>query len=102
MMNQMMSGFMMVSPLFWILIGLLVGLILAALVNEFLARRRNEQKLFQVVHGPQPQDMHHNYAQGYQPQEEGPETYQENEQQFRYPQYEEPAAQYPPATPQQK
>lgn len=103
MMNQMMSGSMMPDfSLLWILIGILVGIMLATLFNAFLASRRNEQALFQAEHGPQTQAMSHSYAQGYQPQQEVPETYQENEQQFHYPQYEEPAAQYPPAMPQQE
>jgi hypothetical protein len=96
-MNQMMPGAMMSgSFLLWILIGLLIGLLLAVLFNALLAYKRNEQRLFHIEHGPQPQDIQHSYAQGYQPRQEEPEMYQENEQQFHYPQYEEPAVQYPP------
>jgi hypothetical protein len=103
MMNQMMSGSMMPDlSLLWILIGILVGIMLAVLFNALLARRRNEQTLFQAEHGPQSQGISHDYTQGYQPLQETPETYQENEQQFRYPQYEEPAAQYPPVMPRQQ
>ena len=50
---------------------------------------------------PQPKDAYQDYQQGYQPQQLSPETYEEGEQSYPYPLYEQPQAQHPETMPLQ-
>ena len=43
---------------------------------------------------PQPRDAYEEYEQGYQPQQQPPETYQEGGQRYAYPQNEQGQTQY--------
>ncbi len=101
-MNYMMPYNMMGGiPLLWIVIGFLLGLLLVAAVTWLRARRYNEQRLHQMRSVSQLQDASHSYEQGYQLPEPPPETYQEGEYDYSYPQpqYEGPMAQYPQEQP---
>lgn len=104
-MNHMMSYDMMTGvPLLWILIGFLLGLLLAAVLTWLLAGRRNEQRFSQTQDTPQFQDSSRTYEQGYQSPELSPEMYQEGGQCYSYPQpqYEEPLTRYPQEMPLQQ
>jgi hypothetical protein len=102
MMNHMMPyGMMAGVPLFWMVIGLLLCLLLVAAVTWLLTRWRNEQRLHQMHSVSQPQDASYTYEQGYQSPGPSSETYQEGGHDYSYPQpvYEQPMAQYPQEKP---
>jgi len=105
MMNHMTSYNMMAGvPLLWIVIGILLGLLLAATLIWLLVGRHNEQRFSQTQAALQVQDSSRSYEQGYQAPESSPETYQEGGQRYAYPQpqYEQPIARYPQEMPLQQ
>jgi hypothetical protein len=105
MMNNMMPYATMNGiPLLWILIGLLLGFLLAATIFLLWERGRNAQRPSQVRDARQPQDVAHMYEQGYQPLQQVPEVYQEGGQYYSYPrsENEQPTAEYPQEMPLQQ
>lgn len=96
MMHNMMSG-MGTYPLFWIGIIVLLVLLLASICIGLLVNWLKNQRASLRHYTPQPQDSYQEYEQGYQPQQQPPETYQEGEHLYSYPQsqYEQPQVQNP-------
>ena len=93
MMPNMMSG-MGTSMFIWILLITLICLLIIGACAWFVARLMNTQKASTAQNTPQPRDAYEEYAQGYQPQQQPPETYQEGGQRYTFPQNEQGQTQY--------
>ena len=99
MMHNMMGGFGSFFIL-WMLIGMLFCIVVVGGVIWLFGHWLNKKKPPTMPYTPQPQSPYQTYEQGYQSPQPPPETYQEGEMQYRYPQhqqpqYEQPQAQYP-------
>ncbi len=82
---------------FWTMVGTLLCLLLIGACTWLVVNLLKKQRTPPMHYTPQPQDAYQDYQQGYQPQQQPPETYQEGGQHYPYPlpQYEQPQAQYP-------
>jgi hypothetical protein len=101
MMPNMMSG-MGASALFWIMVITLLCLILTVTFIWLFVAWLKKRRIPTMQDAAQPQDSYQGYEQGYQPQRQTPEIYQEGGQHYPYsPQYEQPQAQYPQVMPSQ-
>ena len=93
MMPNMMSG-MGTSMFFWIGLITLIGLLIIGTCAWLLAAWLNKKRTPTKQHTPQPRDAYEEYEQGYQPQQQPLETYQEGDQYYSYPQNEQAQTQY--------
>lgn len=84
-MNNMMSG-MGTNMIFWIVLITLICLLIIGACAWLVARLLNKQKASTTQYVPQPRDAYEEYEQGYQPQQQPPETYHEGGQSYAYPQ----------------
>jgi predicted PurR-regulated permease PerM len=87
-MNNMMPG-MGISMFFWIVLITLICLFIIGACAWLVARLLNKQKTSTTQYVPQPRDAYEEYEQGYQPQQQPPETYHEGDQSYTYPQNEQ-------------
>ncbi|MGZ3611852.1 MAG: hypothetical protein ACXVDN_08450 [Ktedonobacteraceae bacterium] len=92
-MNNMMSG-MGTNMFFWIVLITLICLLIISACAWLVARLLNKQKATSTQYVPQPRDAYEEYEQGYQPQQQSPETYQEGGQRYASPQNEQAQSQY--------
>jgi hypothetical protein len=92
-MNNMMSG-MGTNMFFWIVLITLVCLLIIGACAWFVARWLNNHKVPMTQYTPQPRDAYEEYEQGYQPQQQPPETYQEGGQRYASPQNEQGQTQH--------
>lgn len=92
-MPTMMFG-MGVYMFFWLALATLVCLLLIGISIWLVAGWLKKQRAPMVQDIPQPRDPYEGYEQGYQPQQQPAETYQEGGQRYSYPQNEHPQAQY--------
>lgn len=92
MMPTTMPG-MEASPLFWVVLGVLLFLILMATCIWLAAHWLKQRKMLAMQYTSQPKDDYEDYQQGYRAQQPLPETYEEGEQRYPYPLYEQPQAQ---------
>jgi len=79
MMCTMMLG-MDPYTLFWVTVGVPLGLILVVTCIWLCMRWLKHRKTLAVPYTPQPKDVSQDYQQGYQPQQPSPEIYEEGEQ----------------------
>jgi len=93
MMPGMMFG-MGIYMFFWLALATLVGLLFIATCIWLVAGGLKKQRTPMMQDTPQPRDTYEGYEQGYQPQQQPPETYQEGGQRYSYPQNEQAQAQY--------
>ena len=94
MMPNMMFG-METYMFFWLVLITLVCLLLIGICIWFVAGWLKKQRT-PIVHDiPQPRDAYEEYEQGYQPQQQPLETYQEGGQHYAYPQNEQGQTLYP-------
>lgn len=93
MMPNMMSG-MGTYTFFWLILATLVCLLLIGTCIWLVANWLKKQRTHMMRGIPQPRDAYEGYEQGYQPQQQPPEIYQEGGQSYSYPQNEYPQAQY--------
>jgi hypothetical protein len=93
MMPNMMSG-MGVSMFFWIVLITLICLLIIGACAWLVVRLLHKQKASATQYVPQPRDAYEEYEQGYRPQQQPPETYQEGDQRYLYPQNEQRQMQY--------
>ena len=93
MMHNMIGGFGSFFIL-WMLIGMLFCIVVVGgviwLIGHWLNKRTPT-----MPNTTQPQSPYQTYEQGYQSPQSPPETYQEGGMQYRYPQHQQPQAQYP-------
>ncbi len=87
-MNNMMSG-MGTSMSFWILLITLVCLFIIGACAWIVASWLKKHNASMTESTPQPRDAYEEYEQGYQPQQQPLEIYQEGSQSFAYPQNEQ-------------
>ncbi len=92
-MNNMMSG-MGTSMLFWIALITLICLLIIGACAWLLASWLKNHKASMTQYTPQPRDAYEEYEQGYQPQQQPPETYDEGVQRYAYPPNEQGQTQY--------
>jgi len=92
-MPNMMSG-MGTYMFFWIALLTLVCLLLIGTCIWFVASWLNKHMAAMKQYTPQPRDAYEEYEQGYQPQQQPLETYQESGQRYAYPQNEQGQMQY--------
>ena len=92
-MNNMMSG-MGTNMFFWIVLITLMCLLIIGACAWLLASRLKNHKAPMTQYTPQPRDAYEEYEQGYQPQQQPPETYQESGQSYASPQNEQGQSQY--------
>ena len=90
---NMMFG-MEASMFIWIVVITLICLLIIGVVAWIIARLLHKQKTSTTQYVAQPRDAYEEYEQGYRPQEQPLETYQEGEQRYAYPQDEQMGAQY--------
>jgi flagellar basal body-associated protein FliL len=93
MMPNMMFG-MDTYMLFWIVLVTVVCLLLIGASIWFAVNWLNKQKTPTTHYTPQPRDAYEEYEQGYQPQQQPPEIYQESGQHYSYPQNEQGQSQH--------
>ena len=93
MMPTMMFG-MGIYMFFWLALATLVCLLLIGTCIWLVAGWRKKQRTPMRQDTPQPRDAYEEYEQGYQAQQQPPESYQEGGQRYSYPQNEHPQAQY--------
>ena len=96
MMPNMMFG-METYMFFWIVLVTLISLLIIGACIWFAVSRLNKQKTSTRHYTPQPRDAYEEYEQGYQPQQQPPETYetyQESGQRYAYPQNEQGQTQH--------
>jgi hypothetical protein len=93
MMPNMMSG-MGTSMFFWIVLGTVVSLLLIGACIWFAVSWMKKHNAPTTYYTPQPRDAYEEYEQGYQPQQQPPEFYQEGDQDYSYPQHEQAQTQY--------
>ena len=93
MMPNMMFG-MDTYMFFWLVLVTLVCLLLIGICTWFVASWLKKQKTPMKQYTPQPRDAYEEYEQGYQPQQQPLETYQEGGQRYSYPQNEHEQTQY--------
>ena len=100
MMNHMTPG-MDTYFSFWLPAILLVVLLLVVTLAWLIARWLNHQRLPAAHSTSQPQDSYKGYEEGYQAQEQTPDTYKEGEERYPFPvlQDEQSQAQYPQEMP---
>jgi ABC-type nickel/cobalt efflux system permease component RcnA len=89
MMPTMMFG-MATSMFLWLVLATLLCLLLIGLGIWLVARWLKQQRMPQMQSTPQPRDAYEGYEQGYQAQEPKRPTYQEGDQLYSYPHYEQP------------
>lgn len=92
MMPTMMFG-MGIYMFFWLVLATLVCLLLISTCIWLVAGWQKKQRTPMMQDTPQPRDAYEGYEQGYQPQQQPPETYQEGGQHYSCPQNEHPQAQ---------
>ena len=92
-MNNMMSG-MGTSLFFWIVLITLICLLIIGACAWLLASWLKNHKAPMTQYTPQPRDAYEEYEQGYQPQQQPPETYHEVGQRYASPQNEQGQTQY--------
>jgi predicted PurR-regulated permease PerM len=92
-MNNMMSG-MGTSMFFWIVVITLICLLIIGTCAWLVARLLNKQRASTTQYVPQPRDAYEEYEQGYQLQQQPPETYHEGGQSYASPQNEQAQSQY--------
>jgi hypothetical protein len=102
------------DALFWIVgVSLLCLMLVVAFIWLFISWLKYRRSPATPQYPSQLQDSYQEYAQGYQPQEQTPETYEEGGQSYPAttgdhkgsplpPQYEQPEVQYPPTMPYQR
>ncbi len=93
MMPNMMPG-MGAYMFFWIALITLVCLLLIGACIWFVVSWLKKQRAPKMQGTPQPRDAYEEYEQGYQPQQQQLETYQEGGQHYSYPQNEQGQTQY--------
>lgn len=91
-MPNMMSG-MGTSLAIWLVLATLVCLLIIGTCIWLAAGWLKHQRMLRMQTIPQPRDAYEDYERGYRPQQP-PETYQEANQRYPYPQNEQPQAQY--------
>jgi hypothetical protein len=87
MMPNMMSG-MGTYMFIWIVLFTLICLLVIGACAWLLASWLKKQRTPMTQYTPQPRDAYEEYEQGYQPQQQPLETYQEGDQRYAYPQNE--------------
>ena len=92
-MPNMMSG-MDAYVFFWIVLGTVVCLLLIGACIRFVASWSKKHNAPTTHYTPQPRDAYEEYEQGYQPQQQSPETYHEGGQRYVSPQNEQAQSQY--------
>jgi hypothetical protein len=93
MMPNIMSG-MGTSMFFWIVLITLLCLLIIGACTWLVASWLKKHNAPMTQHTPQPLDAYEEYEQGYQPQQQPPETYDEGGQRYVYPQNEQGQTQY--------
>lgn len=93
MMHNMMVG-METSMFFWLVLVTLVCLLFIGTCIWLVAGWLKKQRTPRMQDIPQPRDAYEGYGQGYQPQQQPLETYQEGGQHYSYPQNENRQTQY--------
>ena len=93
MMPNMMPG-MGTYMFFWIAIITLVCLLIIGACAWFVVSWLKKHKAPMRQYTAQPRDAYEEYEQGYQPQQQPPEAYQEDGQRYAYPQNEQGQTQY--------
>ncbi len=93
MMPNMMSG-MGASMFFWIVLITLICLLIIGAVAWLAASWLKKQKAPTTQYTPQPRDAYEEYEQGYRPQQQPPQTYEEGGQRNTYSQNEQGQTQY--------
>jgi hypothetical protein len=86
---MMMFG-MATSMFLWLVLGTLLCLLLIGLCIWLVAGWLKQQRAPMIESTSQPQDAYEGYEQGYQAHEPESPTYQEGDQLYSYPQYEQP------------
>lgn len=89
MMPSMMAGY----PFLWVLLAVLFCLAGLAAVLWLLTQWLKSDPLLQRQ-AQEPHTEYRAYEQGYQPEQQTPETAQEGGQRYSYPQYEQSQVQY--------
>ena len=79
---------------FWLVLITLVCLLLIGTCTWFVAGWLKKQRTPMIPDIPQPRDAYEEYEQGYQPQQQPLETYQEDGQRYAYPPNEQGQTQY--------
>ena len=93
MMPNMMFG-MDTYMFFWIVLVTVVCLLLIGTCIWFAVSWLKKHTAPTTHYTPQPRDAYEEYEQGYQLQQQPPETYQEGGQHYSYPQNEQGQTQY--------
>ncbi len=93
MMPNMMFG-MDAYMFFWVVLLTVVCLLLIGACIWIIVRGLKKQKTPTTHYTPQPRDAYEEYEQGYQPQQQPPETYQEGGRDYSYPQNEQGQTQH--------
>ena len=93
MMPNMMFG-MDAFMFFWVALVTLISLLLIGACIWFIVSRLKKQKTPTPQYTPQPRDAYEEYEQGYRPQQQPLETYQEGDRSYPYPQNEQVQTQY--------
>ena len=92
-MNNMMSG-MGTNMFFWIVLITLICLLIIGACAWFVFSWLKKQRAPMTQYTPQPRDAYEEYEQGYQPQQQSRETYDEGGQSYASPQNEQAQSQY--------
>jgi hypothetical protein len=85
--HEMMGGHGMYSMPYWMPVGLLLCMVLLVGITWLVMLWLNNQnRMAMTLYSPQPQDSYQSYELGYRPRPPLPETYQEGDREYHYPQ----------------